>query len=289
MKILVIGSGFIGSAIIERLELEGHELLIFSKTFKLGIKSRQVVGDVLNFDDFAKTLLWGPQVVINTAWITSQATYTQDSSNSQYAQFAFLLANSVSQSNLEHLIVLGTCAEYGPKSRASTAGITKLNPITFYAKQKVVALNFTKKALFQSKVRLTWARVFQPYGRNQESNRLLPFLIDSLRNGKQVELKDTSSLLDWITSRDVASAISWIISHNTPMEIDVGTGIGHTNIELLQSLESIMGDTKQWVHISEQPHNGNGVMVVGQNSPLFVSGWLPEDSLNTGLQWVLGQ
>jgi len=288
MKILVIGNGFIGSSIIEKLESDGHDLLIFARTFNTGIKSQQVIGDIFNFDDFVKTLIWEPQVIIHTAWITSHANYAQDSSNSQYAQFTSFLARSMSHSNLEHLIILGTCAEYGFQHQASTAGITKLNPTTFYAKQKVVALNSTKEAFFESKVRLTWARIFQPYGRDQDPSRLLPYLIKSLREGEQVELNDTSSLLDWITSRDIASAISWIISHDTPTEVDIGTGVGYTNVELLQHLESFLGNTNQWIRIAEQPHVGNGVAVVGKESPLFVSGWIPEDVLDSGLEWVLG-
>lgn len=288
MKILVIGNGFIGSAIIKRLKIEGHELLIFSRTFKAGIDSHQIVGDIFSFDDFTKALLWDPQVIIHTAWITTHAHYSQDSSNSQYARFTTLLSSSVAHSKLEHLIVLGTCAEYGPQSQPSTAGITKLNPTTFYAKQKVEALNSSQQILQESKVRFTWARIFQPYGQKQDPSRLLPYLIDSIKAGKQVELSNTSSLLDWVTTRDIASAISWIISHESPTEVDIGTGIGYTNVELLQNLESFFGNSKQWVRFTAQPYVGNGVAVVGKDSPLFVSGWLPEDNLNTGLNWVLG-
>ena len=287
MKILVIGSGFIGSAIIERLESEGHELLIFSRKFKASIRSQQVIGDIFSFDDFAKTLLWDPQVIIHTAWITTHAIYTNDSSNSQYAQFTSSLAATVSQTNLEHLIILGSGAEYGPQSHTSTAGITKINPTTFYAKQKVAALNSTREALLESKVRLSWARIFQPYGRNQDSSRLLPYLVNTLRNNQVVELKDTSTLLDWITTRDIAAAISWIISHDTPNEIDIGTSVGYTNIELLKHLEVLLRDTKQWIRIAAQPLVGSGMAVVGKDSPLFVSGWLPEDTLETGLDWVI--
>ena len=287
MKILVIGNGFIGSAIIKRLKLEGHELLIFSKTFKAEIDSQQIVGDIFRFDDFVKALLWDPQVIIHTAWITTHAHYSQDSSNSQYAQFTSLLSTYVAHSNLEHLIVLGTCAEYGPQSQPSTAGITKLNPTTFYAKQKVEALNSSKQLFQESKVRFTWARIFQPYGQKQDPSRLLPYLIDSIKFGKQVELLDTSSLLDWITTKDIAAAISWIISHDSPAEVDIGTGIGYTNVELLQHLESFLGNSKQWVRFAAQPYAGNTVTVVGRRSPLFVSGWLPEDDLDTGLNWVL--
>ena len=52
MKILVIGNGFIGSSIIQRLESEGHELLIFSRTFKVGSQSQQISGDILDFSEF---------------------------------------------------------------------------------------------------------------------------------------------------------------------------------------------------------------------------------------------
>ena len=288
MKILVIGNGFIGSAIIKRLKLEGHELLVFSRTLKADTNSQQIVGDIFRFDDFAKALLWDPQVIIHTAWITTHAHYSQDASNYQYAQFTSLLSTSVAHSNLKHLIVLGTCAEYGPQSQPSTAGITKLNPTTFYAKQKVEALNSSKQIFQESKVRFTWARIFQPYGQKQDPSRLLPYLIDSIGDGKQVELSDTSSLLDWITTRDIASAISWIIKHDSATEVDIGTGIGYTNVELLQHLESLLGNSKQWVRFAAQPNVGNGVTVVGKSSPLFVSGWLPEDDLDTGLNWVLG-
>ena len=287
MKILVIGSGFIGSSITQRLEAEGHELQIFSKTFKNEIHSQQTTGDIFSFDDFSKTLLWDPQVIIHTAWVTALGIYADDSSNYQYAQFTSDLAKYVSQTNLEHLIILGTCAEYGPQSGTSSAGITELNPISLYAKQKVLAMNSAKKSLEGSSVRLTWARVFQPYGPNQDRKRLLPYLIDALKTGEQVNLNDTSSVLDWITTRDIASAISWIINHDTPVEVDLGTSIGYTNVELLRHLEDLLGDSNQWARIAAQPPKGNGVTLVGKDSPLFISGWLPSDSLNDGLVWFL--
>jgi len=287
MKILVIGNGFIGSSIIQRLQSEGHELLIFSKTFKDGIRSQQITGDIFSFDDFSKILSWAPQVIIHTAWVTGHGIYTNDSSNVQYAKFTSNLAMYVSQTEVKHLIILGTCAEYGPQTLASTAGITEVRPINLYAQQKVSAMNSAMNFLLESKVRLTWARIFQPYGPHQDKKRLLPYLVDSLKKGKQVNLNDTSSVLDWITTRDIASAISWIINHKTPVEVDIGTTIGYTNVELLRHLEALLGHSNQWARITAQPRIGNGVTLVGKHSPLFVSGWLPSDNLDSGLKWVL--
>ena len=65
MKILVIGNGFIVSQIIQKLESEGHELLIYSRTFNEHLDSRQVLGDIFDFEDFVKTLLWEPEKILS--------------------------------------------------------------------------------------------------------------------------------------------------------------------------------------------------------------------------------
>ena len=287
MKILVIGNGFIATPIIQRLESEGHELLIYSRTLNESIQSQQVLGNIFLFDDFVKTLLWKPQIVIHTAWITAHGLYQSDLSNYRYKHFTSDLAKHVVNTDIQHLIILGTCAEYGHQIEASTAGITKLSPDNLYSQQKVSALNSVKAALSGSKVRLTWARIFQPYGLKQDPSRLIPYLIHSLKNENHIQLIDISSIHDWITTRDIASAISWIISHEVSMEVDVGTTLGFTNIEILRNLEELLGNTTQWARFAKQTYGVNEVSIVGKDSPLFNSGWIPSDSLHTGLEWVL--
>ena len=288
MKILVIGNGLIGISIIQRLEMEGHELLVFSRSVKRGIQSKQFIGDVFEVNEFAKALSWGPQAIIHTAWVTTHGNYEIASSNYEYSQFTSNLAKSVLDTDVAHLVILGTCAEYGPQTKASTAGITRLNPTSTYAIQKVEAYNSARNSLLNSRTRLTWVRVFQPYGPHQDKNRLLPYLIESVKAGRQIELKDVSSVLDWISTRDIASAISWILNHDTPLEVDLGTSIGYTNLELLQHLESKLGSTSSWTQTASLPDTRKLVTLVGKDSPLFLSGWLPSDTLDSGLEWILG-
>ena len=287
MKILILGNGFIGKAIIQRLESEGHEILIYSRSVLQDIQSKQILGDIFDGETFRKSLSWGPQVIIQSAWITTHGRYMDDPLNSLYSQFTSNLAKQITNLGVEHLIVLGTCAEYGPQSHPSTAGFTKVNPATLYAKEKVAAFESLSESLLLSGARLSWARVFQPYGPGQDKKRLLPYLIDSLRKGEQIKLSHTSSILDWITTRDIASAVSWIINNDTPIEVDIGTTVGFTNVELLRHLEELLGDSSQWLQLVQDSPSFNAVTVVGKDSPLFRSGWLPRDSLEVGLKWVL--
>jgi dTDP-6-deoxy-L-talose 4-dehydrogenase (NAD+) len=287
VKILVIGNGFIATSIVHKLEAEGHEILVYSRTFNERIKSKQILGDIFLFDDFVCTLLWQPQIVINTAWITTPGIYRDDPSNYKYAEFAASLARHVIQSDVEHLIFLGTCAEYGDQIQASTAGTTKLSPKDLYSKQKVEAFNSIKCTLLNSKIRFTWARIFYPYGPMQNPNRLIPYLIRSIKSGTPVNLSNTSSILDWITTRDVALAITWIINNESPIELDIGTSYGFTNIEILKHLEELLGTTRQWARYSSLHVGPKLVSVVGKDSPLIKLGWLANDDLYSGLEWVL--
>jgi nucleoside-diphosphate-sugar epimerase len=288
MKILVIGNGFLVTSIVERLESEGHEILIFSRTRNSRIQSQQVLGDIFNYEGFLEVLAWKPKVVIHTAWITTPGVYRNDPSNLQYAEFTTNLAKSLYDSEVEHLVVLGTCAEYGKQVGPSTAGLTVPSPTTLYAQQKIIAFNSAKEILRDSNVRFTWARIFYPYGPNQDQRRLIPRLISSIKNGEPIVLADTSSIYDWITTRDVALAISWVLTHNLPTEIDLGTSIGFTNLEILEALENLL-QTKSLLP-PEKTHNFglSEVFVASKSSPLFTSGWSPKDSISAGLEWVIG-
>ncbi len=289
MRILVIGNGFIAGTIIQRLESEGHELLVFSRSAKSDVSYKQIVGDILNYADFIQTLIWKPQVVIHTAWITTHDKYSNDSSNFTFADFTIRLATHVASSGVEHFIVLGSCAEYGSQTMASTAGVTNLNPESLYAEQKVRAFESSEKILIDSSTRFSWVRIFQPYGPGQDKKRLIPHLIHSIKSRQLIDLTDTTTILDWITTRDIALAISWIISNSAPVELDLGTSIGYTNLDLLKLLEGMLGNSNQWERLAEQVSAGNQVSVVGKDSPLLNLGWQPYDSLDRGLEWVLRQ
>ena len=288
MKILVIGNGFIATSILLRLKSEGHELLVYSRTQDKTMKCQQIVGDIFDFEEFMKALNWKPQIIIHTAWITTPGLYRSDLSNFQYAQFTTKLAKHIAFSDVKHLIILGTCAEYGHRDGPSTAGITSLSPSTLYAEQKVTAFYAVKELLCESEIRFTWARIFYPYGPYQNQERLVPKVIHALKIGEPVHLNDISSIHDWITTRDIASAISWVIENELPSEIDVGTSLGFTNLELLTTLEKLLQTTNQLPAREVHDVGLNEVFVAGKNSPLFTSGWSPTDSLSIGLEWVLG-
>ena len=287
MKILVIGNGFLACPIIEKLDSEGHEVNVYSRQVKSNIEVQQIEGNILESEKLQRVFRNNYQVVINTAWITTQNQYRTHESNKDYSRFAISLASIVAQSGVEHFIGFGSCAEYGKQSSPCIAGKTLLNPENLYAEQKVKTFQQTRQLLLSTKTRFSWLRVFQPYGLKQDPMRLVPYLINGLKSQSNIELKDKKSLLDWVTTRDIASAVSWVLSNSLPSELDIGTSFGHTNVDVLNYLESFLGKAKQFPMLNESTVECPAFLVVGKNSPIFTSGWRPKDTLRSGLEWVL--
>ena len=287
MNILVIGNGFIGSEIISSLSAVGHKVTVFSRTFKQDTAARQIIGDILSLESLYECLSYNPEVVIQTAWITQHATYMNSPLNSLYSKFTQDLANQLISSSVRHLIVLGSCAEYGVQVEPSIAGFTKVNPQNFYARQKVQTLQSVKEILPNSNIRLTWARIFYPYGPKQDSNRLIPQMIASIKEEKSFKISDLNGLRDWISTVDIASAVSWSIDHDLPIEIDIGTTKGYSNSDIYRKLALILDKNPDLVDTRANIHQSISMSVVSKESDLLASGWKPTHSLDSGLDWML--
>ena len=138
-----------------------------------------------------------------------------------------------------------------------------------------------------TKTRFSWLRVFQPYGLRQDPERLVPYLINGLKNHLNIEIKDNKSCLDWVTTRDIASAVSWVLNNSLPSELDIATSIGYTNLDVLSYLQVLLGKAKQTPLVDQSSVESPQVLVAGKESPIFTSGWRPEDTLESGLEWVV--
>jgi nucleoside-diphosphate-sugar epimerase len=284
MRILILGYGFIGRYIAHELKSQGYEVFIFSKTISMTQKNDQIQGDVFNDDDLNKVIIWQPSIIISTVWSTNYDSYSNDSNNINYANFSISLADFCNRIGVKHLIILGSGAEYGNQKIASSAGTTVLNPLSIYAEQKVYAFNSINE--IDKKFRFTWARIFYPYAPDQNPKRLIPYLHSCLINQTQIVLKDSTSKFDWVSTRDIALAVAWLVNNDSPIEVDIGTSIPYTNIELLEEICNVTHLYYRESMIKNLHITSNEVHAVSRQSPLLNMGWKPLDSLNEGLRWV---
>lgn len=291
MRILVVGgTGFLGSEIALKLKREGNSVKSLSTKISSTLDIDQALGDISNPDSYLELIsTWKPQVVVQSAWVTEQKSYRISPLNDLYAKSTVLLAEHCFQSGTEHFLVLGSCAEYGDPKGPCNASTTRTQALDPYGVAKLWTLEQLKLLATAYERKISWARVFQPYGRNQDSARLIPFAAKKLKAGEKFTINNPDTLLDWITSRDVASAISYTLANELPQIIDAGTSIGTSVLDVLAEVSVLLGvdpnliQTPKELDIEKNPPD----LVVSKDSPLLAKGWKPQDDLASGLTWAL--
>lgn len=291
MKVLVVGGGgFLGSEIVKDLVENGHDVKSLGRHISHTIKCEQIVADLASPDSYENELsTWQPEVVIQSAWITSQKIYRMSPLNSEYVGATLKFAEKCFQSETQHFLVLGSSAEYGVPTEPCNARSTPVVPVDLYGISKLRTLESLGEIAGEYSRRLSWARIFQPYGRNQDLARLIPQAVGELRVGKSVKVGNPNTILDWISSRDVASALTYALKNPLDTVFDIGTSKGNSVIQVLQSLAILLDADLQLIEGVTNPLSASKqfTMVVSKTSPLLEAGWRPQDDLNSGLQWTL--
>lgn len=293
MKVLVIGgSGFLGTEIVNELGRQGHEVKSMNRNFSLTLRSEQIVADICNPESYQKEIsTWKPEVVIQGAWVTGQSIYRESPLNEQYVTDTLKLAEFCFQSETRHFLVLGSSAEYGvPKEPCNTLS-TPTAPTDLYGISKLQTLERLTELAQKYSQRLSWARIFQPYGRNQDSARLIPHAAAELSVGKTVKVSSPFTVLDWISSRDVASAVTFAVQNSLHPIFDIGTSIGSSVLQVLQEVANLLDADPRLLEIDANSASVKNqfTLVVDKNSPLFTAGWRPQDDLHSGLTWALSR
>jgi len=293
MKVLVVGGGgFLGAEIVTNLVESGFEVRSLGRNMSSALPCEQFIADIQNPDSYKNVLsTWLPEVVIQSAWVTSSKTYRMSPLNSGYMDATLEFAEMCYLSGTQHFLTLGSSAEYGIPTEPCNALDTPAVPIDTYGISKLRTLEKLREIAGKFSGRLSWARIFQPYGRNQDSARLLPFATRELIAGKSVRVVNPDTVLDWISSRDVASALTYAIKNSIDQVFDVGTSKPISVLETLQTLATLLNVNSQLITIERDTHTPDELlsMVVSKESPLFRAKWRPQDDLISGLNWTLSK
>ena len=290
MRVLVAGGGgFLGAEIITNLIESGFEVKSFGRNFSSAIYCEQIIADITNPDSYQKLLsTWKPEVVIQAAWVTHQKTYRTSPLNSEYKDATLRFAEQSYLSNTGHFLALGSSAEYGIPTEPCNALTTPAKPVDIYGTAKLQTLVKLREMTEKFSSKLSWARIFQPYGPSQDLARLLPFAKEKLLAGKSVKVANPNMILDWISSRDVASAVTYAIRNQINQVFDVGTSKPISVMQALRTLATLLNvDSELLENDSKQSSlDEQFLMVVSKDSPLFKAHWSPQDDLISGLKWT---
>ena len=281
---MIGGRGFLGKEISIALKEAGFSVVIATRTdlhsdhhVKLDIFSKDEVLEVLRSNT--------PELVINCAWITEHATYLHSSENEYFQSAAVSLFEECQKIGVRHFIGLGSSAEYFNQSESDFSNLEDQLGFTKYGNSKRQTLRDVLKIHQDDLMIFNWLRIFQPYGPGQDSKRFLPSVIRSLERNLPVTIQSPYAVRDWVTTRDIASAVLHLVKLKTSGTVDVGSAEGISNLELCKKLGAIMNPQNLQFNISD--NHDQSILVASRENILFKTGWSPKDDLSAGFDWVL--
>jgi len=167
------------------------------------------------------------------------------------------LLNAWKESQNQRFLQIGTDEVYGSVEVGSTNELAILDPSSPYSATKASAdlLALAFRRTYNMDVIVT--RCCNNYGPRQHKEKLIPKLIDSAMQGRDLEIYgDGKNVREWIYVDDHVDALFKILDNSSPKEsiYNIGSGIEFSNNEISQKIIGKFGKKKLRVqYIGDRP------------------------------------
>lgn len=216
MHVLVIGAtGFIGRHVVTCLLQKGHQVTAVAR--KPERLTEVPWSDSVHFiscnihDPSTDIRSFGrPDALIHLSW-PGLPYYKSILNIEETLPADYFFLKKLVISGLEHLLVAGTCFEYGLQSGCLHEELTP-NPVTPYGLAKDSLRRYLQALQQLYPFCLQWPRLFYMYGEGQHHNSLLPQLDRAINNGDPVfNMTGGEQLRDYMPIEDTASFLVKLI------------------------------------------------------------------------------
>ena len=209
MKLLVTGStGFIGRHLVPLLLQSGHVVTVIVRDIERAsvydwfslVECLEI--DIHQDEQISIPQLSGYDALIHLAWQglpNYNESFHVDSNLPADCRFL----KKVIQNGIDHVLVTGTCLEYGMQSGPLSEEM-ETKPVTAYGLAKDTLRKYLQLLQKQHVFRLQWARLFYMYGEGQNPNSLLAQLQKAIDNGDAVfKMSEGEQLRDYLPVESV--------------------------------------------------------------------------------------
>lgn len=291
MKILITGAtGFVGKTLAPYLYNNGvKDLCLLVRSVE---KAKRLFGDIpitlisMADDSWMENVQdYNPDVTLHLATY-----FTNRRDNDSIVKlvdsnilFTTRLLEVLSHTYCRHFVNIGTFTEFinggGEYTSANLYSATKtaVRPIIKY---------------YQQQSEWNWINVvvYSPYGRKNESKKVIDYLLDAVDAEQPVAFSPGYQTLDFIHVDDMADFFLTLLDKLDDLqdefyEFHLGTGEGHTVRDVAVALEKVSGKhvNADWGGRDYSPNDAmHAVAPVNKNITLL--GWQPRISLEEGIR-----
>lgn len=287
-KVLLTGAtGLIGKYAIEPLLEAGFEVFAISSTEKSDIKGVNWIKadllDLINIKNiFIKTK---PDYLLHFAWDTTPGSYLESNLNFDWVQASFEMLKQFKLNGGKRAVFAGTCFEYEFHDEPLKED-GELNPTYTYSKCKNNLNQLATLYCEKNDISFGWGRIFYVYGEKEHEKRLVPHVINSLKNDKEVNITVGELVRDYMFAGDIAQAFVAFLNSDVTGCVNICTGKATKIKEIALYIAQKLGK-KHLVKI-EHKVTDDPKIIVGDNTRLSKEvKFVPKYSLEAGLDKVI--
>jgi UDP-glucose 4-epimerase len=299
MKTLVTGgAGFIGCAVIDKLQREGHEIFVIdnlsfgkrefinvpdSNFFHVDILDREKVDKI--FADIK------PEIVIHLAavhFIPYCNQHPYESSDINIRGTTHIL-NACRKNGVGKIFFASTAAVYPIYNEAVTEK-HQTGPLDIYGLSKLTGEHLCNEFHLMTGVPTIVCRFFNAFGPNETNPHLIPEIQNQINSGmRKIKLGNLTPKRDFIHTSDMANAVHTLLS-----KIDKGTdtfnlgrGIEYSVTEIVDAFTRELGEL---VEIEVDPSRVRKVErmhLLADVSKLKSIGWSPLIGIDEGIRTLI--
>lgn len=299
MKTLVTGgAGFIGCAVIDKLQREGHEIFVidnlsFGKREFINIPDSNFFNvDILDRDKVDKIFNdIKPETVIHLAavhFIPYCNQHPYESSDINIRGTTHIL-NACRKNGVGKVFFASTAAVYPIYDDAVTEK-HQTGPLDIYGLSKLTGEHLCNEFHLMTGVPTIVCRFFNAFGPNETNPHLIPEIQNQINSGmRKIKLGNLTPKRDFIHTSDMANAVHTLLS-----KIDKGTdtfnlgrGIEYSVTEIVDAFSRELGEL---VEIEVDPARVRKVErmhLLADVSKLKSIGWSPLIGIDEGIRTLI--
>ena len=280
-SILVTGaSGFIGSALVARLESMDYKVTQFCSTD----------GEIADVNFIKK---YEDSNFFHVFHLASK-TFVPDSWENPYDFYKTSILGTVNILDLCRIkkipLTYVSAYLYGIPEELPIKEDHRIKPNNPYAHSKFLAEDLCKFYSEFHDVKVSIARPFNVYGKGQKKTFLIPLIINQVLNEDNIKVRDLKPKRDYIYLDDLVSGLICTLRSKEQFSIfNFGSGKGLSVSDIIEIIQNIAGTNKEIIsEKKERIHEIMSVIADVKKSKEYLN-WIPTYSFEEGVREILKQ
>ena len=238
-RVLVTGAtGLIGQYAVPIFLDKGYEVLGVSRS---GKGSSGVALDLFD-SEAVKSFIEAerPEYLLHLAWDVTKG-YQSSPKNLDWVIASLHLLKCFALSGGKRAVFAGTLAEYDPYYGFCSEDVTPLKADSLYVNAKISLHQFASEWAQSQGLSFAWGRVFFLYGKGEKPERIVPYIVNCLKNGEKPALKYPHILRDYMHASDMAGGLAALTLHDFCGSVNIASGQAIRLCDIAKKAAEVIG------------------------------------------------